>query len=102
MIKLTMNDHHVFCLVHSILTAFLIWQIFNLQFETFRTVSRGLRLAASALLFALISGICIVSIDHRHLAADWPQLLVLISLICLVQRLRQLRGSNEVSRLRRL
>ncbi len=92
MTNLVMDESYSYCLAHSAVSALLIWQIFNLQFETFRTVSKVLRLAASALLFAVVSSLCITAVESHRLGADWPQLLILISLSCFIQRMR---SSND-------
>lgn len=85
-----MNEGLLFCLAHSAVSADLIWQIFNLQFETLRAASRLLRLCASAVLFAILAGMCAASLDGHYFETDWPQLVLLLALSYLVRRVRRL------------
>ena len=87
-----MTESDLYCVLQSAVTGALVWQIFNLQFEAFRRVSKPLRLAASALLFALISSLCAVAAERHLLRVDWPELLTLMCISCLVQRLRRSGG----------
>lgn len=91
MTNLATADGPVLCLVQLALSVVLLWQVFNLQFESFRTAPKPLRLAASGLMFAVLSGICIALTGPQQPGADWPHLLILASLSCLVQRMRQAR-----------
>ena len=90
-----MTENDLYCVLQSAITGALIWQIFNLQFEAFRCASKPLRLAASALLFALVSSLCAVAAQGHLFHVDWPELLTLMCISCLVQKLRQSGGADE-------
>ena len=97
-----MNESLWFCVLHAGLSAFLVWQVFNLQFETLLAASKVLRLSASALLFAAIAGVCVASVKEPLLDEDWPQLVLLVSLAYLIRRFRRLPSRISAASLEQL